>query len=45
MCRWIAYRGQPLFLEALLFEPENSLASQSLRCRKAELATDRKSVV
>jgi glutamine amidotransferase len=40
MCRWIAYRGQPLFLEALLFEPENSLISQSLRCRKAEVATN-----
>jgi glutamine amidotransferase len=40
MCRWIAYRGQPLFLETLLFEPENSLASQSLRCRKADVATN-----
>ena len=40
MCRWIAYRGRPLFLEALLFEPENSLISQSLRCRKAEVATN-----
>jgi len=40
MCRWIAYRGQPVFLETLLFEPENSLISQSLRCRKAEVATN-----
>jgi glutamine amidotransferase len=40
MCRWIAYRGRPIFLETLLFEPENSLISQSLRCRKADVATN-----
>jgi predicted glutamine amidotransferase len=40
MCRWIAYRGRPIFLESLLFEPENSLISQSLRCRKADVATN-----
>ena len=40
MCRWIAYRGRPVFLESLLFEPENSLISQSLRCRKATVLTN-----
>lgn len=40
MCRWIAYRGTPLFLETLLFEPENSLVRQSLHCRKAQVTTN-----
>jgi hypothetical protein len=40
MCRWIAYRGQPLYLESLLFEPENSLISQSLCCRQATVLTN-----
>lgn len=40
MCRWIAYRGTPLFLETLLFEPENSLVRQSLHCRKATVTTN-----
>jgi glutamine amidotransferase len=40
MCRWIAYRGRPVFLDSLLFEPENSLISQSLRCRKASVLTN-----
>lgn len=29
-----------MFLETLLFKPENSLINQSLRCRKAEVATN-----
>jgi glutamine amidotransferase len=40
MCRWIAYRGRPIFLETLLFEPENSLIEQSLHARKAVAVTN-----
>jgi len=29
MCRWLAYCGEPIFLDSLIFEPENSLISQS----------------
>ena len=39
MCRWLSYRGAPVFLEALLFEPEHSLVEQSLRARKAPCTT------
>ena len=30
MCRWLAYLGQPIYLEKYLFEPEHSLIAQSL---------------
>lgn len=30
MCRWMAWKGQPVILEELLFEPEHSLVVQSL---------------
>ena len=30
MCRWLAYFGQPVYLEKYLFEPEHSLIAQSL---------------
>ena len=30
MCRWMAWRGQPVLLEELLFEPPHSLVVQSL---------------
>lgn len=35
MCRWLAYSGSPVFLDTLLFEPENSLIEQSLHARKS----------
>lgn len=34
MCRWIAYAGAPIRLDALLFQPENSLISQSLHATR-----------
>ncbi len=40
MCRWLAYSGPPIYLEKLLFEPENSLIQQSLHARKAKVATN-----
>ncbi|MCE0493152.1 class II glutamine amidotransferase [Vibrio salinus] len=35
MCRWLAYQGQPIYLDELVFEPEYSLIHQSLEARKA----------
>ncbi len=34
MCRWIAYAGPPVRLDTLLFQPENSLISQSLHATR-----------
>lgn len=33
MCRWLAYSGTPLPLEALLYKPKHSLIDQSLHAR------------
>ena len=33
MCRWLAYSGSPILLEALLLKPEYSLIDQSLHAR------------
>ena len=33
MCRWLAYSGQPVLLETLLYGPKNSLIVQSLHSR------------
>lgn len=33
MCRWMAWYGQPLIVEELLFRPEHGLIEQSLRAR------------
>jgi len=40
MCRWLTYAGQPIYLDALIFEPENSLIQQSLHARKAAVTTN-----
>jgi len=40
MCRWLTYRGQPIYLDTLIFEPENSLIHQSLHARKTHVATN-----
>lgn len=40
MCRWLAYAGRPIYLDELLFKPENSLISQSLRARCSSVATN-----
>ena len=40
MCRWMTYRGKPVFLEELLFEPEYSLIHQSLHARKGATTTN-----
>jgi len=33
MCRWLAYSGSPILLEALLYRPEHSLIAQSRHAR------------
>lgn len=40
MCRWLAYRGDNVFLEQLIFEPDNSLASQSLAAQHSHWPTN-----
>jgi len=40
MCRWIAYNGPPIHLDALLLRPEHSLLVQSLRSNSMGHATN-----
>lgn len=40
MCRWIAYRGEPIFLEELILTPCNSLIHQSLHCLEGATPTN-----
>lgn len=36
MCRWVAYNGQPVFLEEFVSRPCQSLVAQSRRCHEAK---------
>lgn len=36
MCRWVAYQGEPVFLEEFVSRPCQSLVAQSRRCREAK---------
>lgn len=40
MCRWLAYHGAPIFMDELLFQPNNSLINQSLLARHASCVTN-----
>ncbi len=40
MCRWVAYAGNKIYLENLLFLQKNSLISQSLKATKSMLITN-----
>ncbi len=40
MCRWLAYSGRPIYLDAALFEPEYSLIEQSLHARMTRSTTN-----
>lgn len=40
MCRWIAYKGKPTYLEELVFKPANSLVDQSLHCHEGKAQTN-----
>ncbi|MYM59015.1 class II glutamine amidotransferase [Vibrio tetraodonis] len=35
MCRWLAYQGESIYLDELVYEPEHSLVQQSIDARKA----------
>ncbi|MBL4238577.1 class II glutamine amidotransferase [Vibrio fluvialis] len=35
MCRWLAYQGNPIYLDQLVYQPEHSLVHQSIEARKA----------
>jgi glutamine amidotransferase len=40
MCRWRAYNGPPIFLDTVLFKPENSLIRQSLHAMQSRSVTN-----
>ncbi len=40
MCRWIAYKGQPVFLEDVVSKPDHSLVHQSLHAEQAKTETN-----
>jgi predicted glutamine amidotransferase len=40
MCRWMAYSGEPILADALLFRPEHSIIDQSLHARMGGFTTN-----
>ena len=40
MCRWMAWHGQPMLIEELLFKPKHSLIDQSLHSRMGAETTN-----
>ncbi len=40
MCRWLAYSGPSIFLDSILFKPENSLIRKSLQARRSRSVTN-----
>ena len=40
MCRWLAYLGNPIYLEDLIYKPEHSLIHQSLAARTSVTTTN-----
>ncbi|MEM7169274.1 MAG: class II glutamine amidotransferase [Pseudomonadota bacterium] len=40
MCRWLTYKGDPIFLEDLIYKPDHSLIDQSLRAMEAKVPTN-----
>ena len=40
MCRWMAWHGQPVLIEELLFKPRHSLIDQSLHSRMGAETTN-----
>jgi predicted glutamine amidotransferase len=40
MCRWLAYKGNPIQLEAVLFRAQHSLIDQSLHSRLGQTTTN-----
>jgi glutamine amidotransferase len=40
MCRWLTYSGEPIYLDSVILEPENSLIRQSLHAQKTHVTTN-----
>ena len=40
MCRWIAYQGEPIYLDTLVAKPAHSLIAQSLHAAECKAATN-----
>lgn len=40
MCRWIAYRGEPVLMESLVSDPHHSLIAQSLHAAESVTTTN-----
>jgi glutamine amidotransferase len=40
MCRWLAYKGEPTYLESLISAPTHSLVAQSLRADEGKTTTN-----
>ena len=40
MCRWIAYRGEPVLMESLVADPGHSLIAQSLKASESVTTTN-----
>lgn len=40
MCRWVAYYGEPTYLEDVILTPSHSLIRQSLHCREGATSTN-----
>ncbi len=40
MCRWLTYKGPPIYLEELLYAPKHSLIDQSLNALEAKTGTN-----
>ncbi|MDD7911878.1 MULTISPECIES: class II glutamine amidotransferase [Pseudovibrio] len=40
MCRWLAYRGESIFLDDLISRPDHSLIAQARRCTEAKVDTN-----
>ncbi|MDJ0678212.1 MAG: class II glutamine amidotransferase [Calothrix sp. MO_167.B42] len=40
MCRWLAYLGNSIYLEELIYKPKHSLIEQSLAARTSETTTN-----
>lgn len=40
MCRWLTYCGEPIYLDSVIFEKQNSLIQQSLNARRSHVTTN-----
>ena len=45
MCRWLAYYGDPLPIEALLLKRQHSLFDQSMHSREGATTTEARAIV